>query len=143
MGTGANAGWRITFADIGEKKQHQQGSSLRKHVDAPVQIIIGIAGIRRKTAIHVPARVSWIVRRRKSNRERPEIASRLPSAWTTKLIKCLVQDWRIGGPGERLLSIHTKAEPRFDHGCSLDLIGARVAANAGPVLGGNCTPSNP
>src|SRR5437016_10926476 len=84
MRTDTNAGWRITFADIGEKKQHQQGSSLRKHVDAPVQKIIGIAEIRRETAIHVPARVSWIVGRRKSNWEHPEIDFRRPTIQETR-----------------------------------------------------------
>src|SRR5580700_5820920 len=126
MRTDANARWRITFANIGEKKQHQQGSSLRKHVDAPVQKIIGITEIRRETAIHVPTRVSWIAGRRKSDRERPEVASRPPSAWTDKLIECFVQDWHIGSSGKRRLFIHTEADHRLRPGCWVGLIAARV-----------------
>ena len=143
MRTDANPGWRITFTNIGEKKQHQQGSSLRKHVDAPVQKITGIAEIRRETAIHVPARVSWVVGRGKSNRERPEIASRPPSTWTDKLIECLVQDWHIGGSGKRRLFIHTEADHRLRPGCWVGLIAARVPPEDGTALVGKLTRKSP
>jgi len=143
MRANANAGWRVTFANIGEKKQHQQGSSLGKHVDAPVQKIIGIAEIRRETAVHVPARVSWIVARRKSNREGPEVTSRPPSAWTDKLIECLVQDRHIGGSGKRCLFIHTEADHRLRPGCWVVLIAAGVPPEDRTALVCNLTRKSP
>jgi hypothetical protein len=110
MRTHANTSRSVAFPNIGEKKQHEQGSSPRNHVDAPIQKITGIAGIGWEAAVNVPACVSRIVSGRKTNWERPEIRSRAPSAWTDKLIKRLVQDLSIRGGGKRLLSIHAQSD---------------------------------
>jgi len=106
MRTHANARRSVTLADIREKKQHQQGSSFRNYVDAPIQKITGSAPIGWETAVNVPACVSGIVRRRKTNGERSEIGASTPSAWADKLIECLVQDSSIRGRGKWFLCIH-------------------------------------
>ncbi len=106
MRTDANTSRSVTFSNIGEKKQHKQGSSPRNHVDAPIQEITGIARIGRETAVNVPACVSRFVSRRKTNWERSEIGASTPSAWTDKLIERLVQDRRICGRGKWFLCIH-------------------------------------
>src|SRR5437016_14592136 len=93
MRTDSNASRTVIFADIGEKKQHEQGSSFRNHVDAPIQKITSIARIMRETVVNVPAYVSRVVRRRKSYWERTEIAACTPWARTDKL-RC--EERRVG-----------------------------------------------
>ena len=51
--------------------------------------------------------------RRKTNRERSEIPSGLPPAWSNELVECMVQDWSIGGAGKWLLSVHAQANHRL------------------------------
>src|SRR5437588_768945 len=51
MRTGSNARWRVVLANIREQKQHQQGPSLRGHIDTPVQEVVLIAGFGWKGVI--------------------------------------------------------------------------------------------
>src|SRR5262252_5676197 len=126
MRTHANAGRRVGFADIGEKKQHQQGSSLRNYVDAPVQKIISIAAIGRKTAVNVPAGVPWVLARRKTNREGPEILSGPPPAWPNELVESTVQNGSIGGADEWLLTVSAQANHRLRPGRRVGLVATGV-----------------
>jgi hypothetical protein len=126
MRTNANTGRRVSFANIGEKKQHQKGSSLRNYVYAPIQKIISIADIGWETAVNVPAGVPWIVTRRKSNREGPEVPSGLPAAWSNKLVEGTAQDWSIRGADKWVLSVYTQAYHRLRPGRWVGLIATGV-----------------
>jgi hypothetical protein len=128
--------YRIPIANIGKQKQHQQGSSLRGHVDTPVQKVTRIDVLRREAGIDVPARVSRIIRGRKPNRKRPEIHAGQPSLWANKLIEGFVEDCRVRGLGEWLLSIHAKADHRILPGCRIVLSATRITPEDGTPLVG-------
>src|SRR6266481_2622955 len=104
MRTGSNARRRVVLANVGKEEQHQQGPSLRGHVDAPVQEVVLIAGFGWKAGVNVPARVSRIVRGGKSNGKRPQIHAGTPTRRTNKLIERFVQDGCVRCLRERLLS---------------------------------------
>src|ERR1700719_2552242 len=126
MRSNANARGRVVLPHIREEKQHQQSSSLRGHVDVPVKEVARIAGLGRKARINVPARVSRIVRIRKTNGKSPQIRAGPPSPRSDKLIERFVQDGSVSCPGERGLSIHAEPDHRLRPGFWISLVAACV-----------------
>src|ERR1700689_2853155 len=136
-----NARRRVVFPNVGEEKEHQQGASLRGHVDTPVQEVAlddlsQIHGLRREAGINVPAGIARIVSGRKPDWKRPEIHAGQPSPGADKLIKRLVQEGRVGGSDKRLLSIHAEPDNRLGPGCWIVLIAAQVPPEDGTGLAG-------
>jgi hypothetical protein len=70
---------------------HMSAAGLAGAPCREVARFVRIAVLARKTEVHMPASVAWIVRMGKSNGKGPEPALRQPSAFADKLIERCVQ----------------------------------------------------
>jgi hypothetical protein len=116
MRSGANAGRRIVLPDIGEEEQQQQRPPLRGDIRTPRKEIVRIGGLGGKTDVDVPAGVPRIVRGRKPDGKRPEVHAGQPAPSSDELIERVVQDRRVGGLGEGVLSIEAQPDDRLRPG---------------------------
>src|SRR5690606_39079969 len=72
-----------------------------------------VGGFGPEAHVDVPAGVAWIVGGRKSHRKRPEVPAGKPAPASDQPVEGFVEDWRVGGLDERLLSVHAKPDDRF------------------------------
>src|SRR5579864_3377113 len=82
MRTNTNTCRRVILLHIGEKKQHQQGASFRRYVDAPIEVVAFIPILWRETGVDVPASVHPLFPRGKPNHEHAQTFSGPPSPRT-------------------------------------------------------------
>ncbi len=109
MRTDPEAGRGILFADVREQEEHEQRSSFGGEIGAPGH---EIRIFQREAHINVPTRVTGIVGRRKSDRERAEARAWKPSPGADELIERLVKDRSVSCKPERLLSVVPQPDDR-------------------------------
>jgi hypothetical protein len=128
---------RIGFLHVGEQEQHQQRTSARGDVRPPIgEIVLLLPAPARagKADIDVPAGIAGIVRMRKAHRESPEILSRTPAPAADELIKGSVQNRRVGGEPEGLVSVAAEPDHRSRPGRGIVAIAGQVAPQDGAAL---------
>lgn len=135
----SNPRGRLTLADIGKEKQHQQRPTLGRHIDSPIQIFVIRRTFGRKAAVYVPARIARIVNRRKSHRKGPDTRARPPVSRTHQLIERLMQYRLIHRLPKWLLIVVTQTNYRLGPGSPISLLAAQIAPKNRAALFGQLT----
>ena len=110
---------RVFFASVREQEQHQQHASPRSYIHAPsgkVPLFIRIAIFAGKAHINTPAGIARIVGMRKPHREDAKTVARKPTPFADDLIERGMENRRIDGFPERLLSISRQSNDWFGPG---------------------------
>ena len=119
-----------------ENRKHQQRTAAGGHIDPPggeVFSLVRIAGLAGKADIDMPARVTRIIRTRKSHWKAAKAVARPPSSLTNETVESRVQDWHIYRRPERRLLVVTEPDDRFPPRCRvvriqpLDLAAMKLA----------------
>jgi hypothetical protein len=104
-----NSGGSVRLTDVGEKKEHQQSTPARAHINMPGKVVVRIGGFARKTRVDVPSSVARVFRAWKPNGECPETEPGKPATLADQIVISSLKHWSIHSFPERALVVISEA----------------------------------